>query len=107
MSKGSIINIENEGGKWVSKVYLELPFAPYAITLDSNKNFFVITSNNLLKVDSNKKITTLFKKDVWKIGFHSNSFSIVIKDNIVYEGMRAGVYKYNLLTGRQEWLLPY
>ncbi len=106
-SRGSVVAIEKKATKWVSKEYLKLPLAPYAIASDSKKNFFIITSNSLLKIDSNKKITTLIKKGVWNSGFYSNSISIVVRDNIVYAGMRAGVYKYSLLTRREEWLLPY
>jgi hypothetical protein len=106
-SNGSIINIENDGKKWVDKEYLKLPLAPYAIASDSYKNFFIITSNNLLKVDSNRKITTLIRKGIWNNGIYSNSISMIIKNNIVYAGMRVGVYKYNLSTGKEEWLLPY
>jgi len=105
MSEGSIIKITKENGKWTSKEYLKLPTAPDAIGLDRNKNFIVITSKSLLKVDSNAKINVLIEQGIWYARLYTNS--IVIKDDIVYAGMRAGVYKYNLQTGRQEWLLPY
>ena len=106
-SEGSIISIEKENGRWISKKYLKLPFAPRAIGYDTNNEFFILTSERLLKIDSNKKITILVKNPFWFNHIYLNSISMVIKNNIIYAGMKAGVYKYNLSTGRQEWLLPY
>jgi len=105
MSEGSIINFEKENGKWVVQEYLKLPKAPYCFNLDSKKNFIILTSNNLIEVDMNKNIKTIVDAGVWTNGLYPNS--LVIKDDIVYSGMRAGVYKFNLSNGKQEWLLPY
>jgi hypothetical protein len=105
ISEGSIIKIEKKDGKWAAKEYLKLPKAPYCFSVDSEKDFIVLTSNNLLKVDSSKSIKTIVNAGVWSNGLYPNS--LVIKDDIVYAGMRAGVYKYNLSNGKQEWLLPY
>ena len=30
--------------------------------------------------------------------------NLIIKDDIIYAGMRGKVYKYNLLTKKQDWL---
>ena len=107
MSTGSILIIEKENGKWVSKEYLKLPVAPNSIGLGVGDDFFIITNESLLKIDGNRKVIPLVNKGFWFNNIYSDSISIVVKENIVYAGMRAGVYKYNLLTGMQEWLLPY
>lgn len=105
MSEGSIIEIEKQSDKWIAKEYLQLPTAPEAIGLDANNNFIVITSKSLLKINNDKTVVVLIEKGVWYDGLYTNS--LIIKDEIVYAGMRAGVYKYNLSTGKEEWLLPY
>jgi len=104
LSFGSILKIERDAGKWISKEYLKLPFAPSMFASDAQGNFIIITSKNLLKVDKNKMITTLVKNGMWYLGPSPNS--IVFNNNAIYAGMRAGVYKYNLTTGREEWLMP-
>jgi hypothetical protein len=104
MSEGGVIKIEKINGKWKSKEYLKLPTAPDAIALD-NDDFIIVTSKSLLKVDNNIKISVLIDRAVWYNGLYPNS--IVVKKNIVYAGMRAGVFKYNLTTNKQNWLLNY
>ena len=105
MSEGSIILIGNEKGKRTSGEFLKLPTAPDAIALDNHHDFIVITSKSLLRIDGNNKISILIDRGIWYDGLYTNS--MVIKDNIIYAGMRAGVFKYNLSTGQQNWLLPY
>jgi hypothetical protein len=105
ISEGSIINIEKNNGKWGAKEYLKLPTAPDAIAIDRNNNFIIITSKSLLKVGTDSKIVTLKEKGIWYNQLYTNS--MVIKDDVIYAGMRAGVYKYNLLNNKEAWLLPY
>jgi hypothetical protein len=102
-SEGSIINIEKVGGKWTAKEYLKLPKAPEAIALDSKNNFIIVTSKSLIKVDSNFNVTTLVERGLWYEG--SDPTGLIIYNDIVYFGMRGGIYKFNLLTGAQEWLV--
>jgi len=102
MSEGSIVEIEKSGGKWITTEYLKLPFAPYAATTDSAKNFIIITSENLLLVDINKSIDILINKGFWGSLY---STSIIVKNDIVFVGMRQGVFRFNLSTHKQEWLM--
>lgn len=99
MSEGSILKIFKENNKWIAKEFLKLSSAPEAIALDSKQNFIIMTYSCLLKIDENLNMTLLVDK-----GMQIND--LIIKDNIVYAGMRYRVYKYNLLTKKQEWLLP-
>lgn len=103
MSSGSILKISFENKKWVASDYLELPFAPYAISLDSNNDFIIVTSNNLIKITRKKGIETLLKTDFWQGLYPTSS---VIEGDYIYIGMRKGVYKFNLRTKASEWLLP-
>lgn len=105
MSYGSIITINKVKGKWVTNDYLKLPSAPAAIVLDSDNNFIVITSRSLLKVDAKRNITTLVDKGFWEALLYPNS--AIVKNGILYSGMRGGVYQYNLTTGEQAWLMDH
>ena len=118
MSKGSIIEVKKKKRKWTTTEYLKLPTAPEVaqldgknnlvvvtssgIFLDSNKNFGVVPSR-LLSIDSNANVDTLVKAGMWDYLYPS---SIIIQDDIVYVGMRKGVYKFDLATKKEEWLLP-
>jgi hypothetical protein len=105
MSEGSIIKIEKKNNKWLAHEYVSLPTAPEAIGLDIDDNFLIMTSKSLLKIEDNKKIQTLIGRGFWYDDLTTNS--MVISNNIIYAGMTAGVFKYDLSNGKQEWLLPY
>lgn len=102
MSKGSIISIEKIRDKWIAKQYLQLPTAPYAISLDKENNFLIITSKSLFMVDSSATIHTLINRGLWWNRFYPTS--IVVKDSLVFVGMRYGVYEYNSESGEKIWL---
>jgi hypothetical protein len=57
----------------------------------------------LLSVDINKNTDTLIATGMWD---YLSPGSLVIKNDIVFIGMRKGVFKYNLVTKKEEWLLP-
>jgi len=103
MSSGSLLKMSFENNKWVASEYLALPFAPYAISLDSNNDFIIVTSDNLIKVNSKKQIKTLLKTDFWQGLYPTSS---VIEGECIYIGMRKGVYEFNLRTKVSKWLLP-
>lgn len=102
MSDGSIIEIEKVNGKWTTKEYLKLPFAPYAANIDSKNNFIIITSDNFLSVDINKRVDTLIAEGFWSSLYPT---SMVIKKDIAFVGMRQGVFHFNLATHKKEWLM--
>ena len=104
MSEGSIISIEKIKNTWTAKQVLKLPTAPYAAALDSKQNFIVITSKSLFKIDENFSTTILIDSGIWYRALYPNS--LIVKNDIIYAGMRACVYKYNLVSKKQEWLLP-
>jgi len=121
MTKGSIIKIEKQNRKWVAKEFLKLPTAPEAIQLDSKENFIVVTFGTnwsfggesgviinaypgLFSIDREANIDTLVKFGIW--GDYLYPSSMVIQNDVVYIGMRKGVYKFDLATKKDEWLLP-
>ncbi|TWI97178.1 hypothetical protein JN11_03638 [Mucilaginibacter frigoritolerans] len=106
MSEGSIIKIYKSNNVWMVKDYLKLSTAPEAVAIDDHNNFIIITSKSLLKVDNNAKTSTLINKGIWWYAA-LNTNSLIIKNNIVYAGMRAGVCEYDLNAEKEYWLLPY
>jgi len=127
MTGGSIIEIEKQKRKWVAKEFLKLPTTPEAIQLDSKGNFIVVTFGTnwrfnetdeslpsgaiiinalpgLFSIDREANIDTLVKDGFW--GDYLYPHSMVIQNDVVYIGMRKGVYKFDLTTKRDEWLLP-
>lgn len=101
LSRGSIIEIKKENGKWVTEHYLTLPHAPEGIDVHGAK-FIIITSNALIKVDKEKNIEYLIKDGFWGYLYPT---SLVVKGNEVCVGMRKGLFNYNLMTGHQNWLM--
>jgi hypothetical protein len=102
-SNGNIIEIKKNGNKWISVESIKLPSAPYGVDIDDNKNLIIITSTSLLKIDTNFKIDILTEEHFWYPGLYPTS--LVILDNIAYIGMRKGIFKYNLASKKQEWLM--
>ena len=135
MSYGSIIKIGKEKEKWTAEEFLKLPDAPYAIQLDSKDNMLVFTSSGLFSIDKMSNLDTLavkYRRPIipiielqlpgsvdtlkitqkpieihpkWLWGFLYPT-SMVIQNDVVYVGMRGGVYKFDLTTRKEEWLLP-
>ena len=121
LSIGSIIEIEKKMRKWVAKEFLKLPTAPEAIQLDSKGNFIVVTfgtswslgkrgktvinaTPGLFSIDREANVNTLVKNGIW--GDYLYPSSMVIQNDVVYIGMRKGIYKFDLATKKDEWLLP-
>ncbi|MDP4260989.1 MAG: hypothetical protein Q8941_00545 [Bacteroidota bacterium] len=103
LSGGNLLEIIKENNKWVAKKYLDLREAPLGIDVDSRDNIIVMTSTKILAIDNTKKIDTLVYRGFWYPYLYPTS--LVIKNNILYSGMRRGVYKYNLDSGNEEWLM--
>ena len=117
---GSIIEIEKQNRRWIAKEYLKFPTAPRVIQLDSKDNFIVVTFGTnwsfkiegieviakpgLFSIDREANIDTLVEDGIW--GDYLYPSSMIIQNDVVYIGMRKGVYKFDLTTKSDEWLLP-
>lgn len=133
MSYGDIIKIEKKQKQWIVEEYVKLPDAPCVIQLDSKDNMLVFTCSGLYSIDKEANLDTLaikFRRPItpiieielpndtlrirekpleyypkWLWGFLYPT-SMVIQNDMVYVGMRGGVYKFDLTTKKEEWLLP-
>lgn len=133
LSFGNIIKIEKKQNQWTIEEYKRLPDDPCAIQLDSKNNMLVFTSSGLYSIDKDAHLDTLAIKlrrpiipsigiempnDTLRLTYkpieiHPNWIwgafyptSMVIQNDVVYVGMRGGVYKFDLTTKKEEWLLP-
>ncbi len=103
---GSIIEIIKTNDGWTTENYFKFPIEqkPISFVLDNQNNFIVITHDGILKVDKNKFFTKIADYKIW--GIYLVPTSLVIKNEIIYVGMPMGVFKYNLNTKKNEWLMP-
>ncbi len=84
---------------------MALPEAPEGAGVDSKGDMIVGTSNGLYRIDQHANIDTLITDPFWGRGHYLYPNNLLIKDDIVYFGMRDGIYKYNLITKKSEWLV--
>lgn len=104
LNSGLITEIRYDNNVWKTIPYISIDSQPFCIAKDANNNFLVGTINDLLKIDpTGKNIASLFKK---KAGYPIFPTSIIVRDNVAYMGVRGGILKYNLKTGKTEWLIP-
>ncbi|MEO6905736.1 MAG: hypothetical protein ABI148_05200 [Ginsengibacter sp.] len=101
-SNGGIIELRKENGEWKLFDYVPLHDAPYAIDMDKQKNFIVVTSSHLFSVDQKKNVDTLVAKGFWDMLYPT---SLVVNKKQIFIGMRQGVYKFDLATRKEEWLM--
>jgi hypothetical protein len=101
-SNGGIVEVQKENGEWKLFDYVPLHDAPYAIDMDNRKNFVVITSSHLYSVDQKKNVDTLVAIGFWEMLYPT---SLVVNRKQVLIGMRQGVFKFDLATRNEEWLM--
>jgi len=89
-------------GKWISEPYLKLNTISHSITV-SDDDLYVVAHKSILKIDKQKNIHVLLDKPIWGSTTIFNT-SVIICKNVLYCGMWEGVYKYDLKSGKQEWL---
>lgn len=103
MSKGQIFKIKNTGSSFKVEKFVDLAYAPESAVVIPNDEILIVTSNDLIKVTKEGHIETLIENGFWKDYLYPNS--ILLNDNTIYIGMRAGIFKCYLHNfDKQEWL---
>jgi hypothetical protein len=102
ISEGSIIEIKQISDKWKADKFFILSSAPKGIALDGQKNFIVVCTSGLFKIDKRKQINTLLGNSPFG---QLPPTSLVIKGNDAYIGMYQHVFKYNFITGDKKILI--
>jgi hypothetical protein len=97
---GSISKIVFQNDKWVVEKTNNLSGKPYK-TIVFNDVLISITTEDIISIDSDMKLQTLYEKSFWRI-LYPNSI-VTDKDNF-YFGMRGGILKLNKTSGKPYWL---
>lgn len=84
---------------------MNLPFAPYAISLRPNGTLLITLSDSLISVGPDRKIHTLIAKAPWG-GFYPSSSLLMPDEQKLYIGMRQFVGAFNLTTNKLRFLIP-
>lgn len=102
-SNGQILKISTIDDQWTVNKMLDLPSAPYASTVIDEHELLIVTSRELIKVDTHFEIQTLVNDGFWQGYLYPNS--IVVNDEIGYVGMLGGILKIRLDEPENlEWL---
>lgn len=104
ISRGSMVELRKEGGKWVCEEFLRLPQSGEAIARIAPGDYVVVTSSMLLRVNLKEEKSVLVPKTHW-IGASSVT---VTDDGFVCVGTRRFVARYKLGSDPQtvEYLIP-
>lgn len=103
LSRGQIFTVSHNSDIWTTEKKLDLPTAPYAATLTDKNEFLIVTSKELLIVDSEFEIETIVNEGFWWRFLYSNS--VLVKEQTIYIGMRGGVLRTQMNnSAKQEWL---
>lgn len=104
--RGKIIRLRQVKGRWTSERFVDLRDAPYAVAQDADGSLVVATTERLLRVHLNKKVSVLLKGDLWS-GTYLDSMVRAPSGNF-YMGMRYAVAKISRVknTYKVQWLIP-
>lgn len=97
---GSLLKLKLNNGKWVSKNVVTIPAIIYCAQ-GYDGQIIAVTTENIIKIDKNQQMSTVVEKSFWQILYPN---SLVIKDDFLFVGMNGGVFKFDLKTGKKEWL---
>jgi len=89
-------------GKWKIDKGVDIKYNPQ-VFLPLNNQILIVTSETILLFKRLQKIKYIKKKGFWDILYPQ---SAVLFNDELYVGMRGGVYKINLNSGKEEWLRP-
>ncbi|MGG9964661.1 hypothetical protein [Ferruginibacter sp. SUN106] len=104
ISAGRMISINKDNGKWKVKEFLKFDAEPEAIDIDSKKDFIIVTAKGLYSATVTAAIHPVVADAFWHRYLYPTS--LIVQNDIVYIGMRKGIFKYDLKTKKQEWLMP-
>jgi hypothetical protein len=107
MSQGSIIRIARSRPQpqWQAKTVVELPFAPYAISVRTDGTMLVALSDSLVSIGKERRVRTLLASAPWG-GLYPNSSVLSHDQQKLYIGMRQYVGEFDLPAKRLRFLIP-
>ena len=100
---GGINQMLLTNGKWTIGTGADLTYNP-EVFLPIKNGVIIVTSKTVLLFDGLQKIKKIKKDGFWEVLYPQ---SAVLQNNDLYIGMRGGIYKINLKSRKEEWLMPY
>lgn len=88
--------------KWKIGVGIDLNYNPQ-VFLPFKKQVLMVTSKTILLFSGLHKIKYIKKDGFWDILYPQTA--VLINDEL-YVGMRGGIYKINLTSRKEQWLMP-
>ena len=107
LSEGSIVRISRPSANtnWTSTTVVELPAAPYTVSLLRDKTMLITLSSSLVSVGPDHKVRTLLADAPWR-GLYPNSSVLSPDEKELYIGMRQFVGEFDLTTHKLRLLIP-
>ena len=104
INDGKIYKLETDGSQWKMTEVCTLKGAPDVILLDDNKAYVVTntTISTIHKTQDGLSVEVLVDAEFMSVLYPS---SIVKKDDILYVGMRGGIFTFNLTSKETSWLV--
>ena len=99
---GKINEMGFADGKWKVEQRIELPSKSHII-LPYKERMLIVTTKAILLFDGTNNFDFIKKDGFWDGLFPQSA--VMLNDDL-FVGMRGGVYKINLNTKSEEWLLP-
>lgn len=97
-----IWEMNDSAGYWKIGREIKLPSSPF-LALNYNERMIIITNNDIFFFDGSDDLDFIKKNGFWDTLYPQSA--IVLNDDL-YVGMRAGVYKINLRSRKERWLMP-
>jgi hypothetical protein len=106
-SRGSVIRIARPQGssRWQATSVIELPSAPYAVSLRRDGTMLITLSDALVALGPDRKIDMLLSDAEWG-GFYPSSSVLTQNEQKLYIGMRQFVAEFDLTTKALRFLIP-
>ncbi|HET6766811.1 MAG TPA: hypothetical protein VFH08_05415 [Chitinophagaceae bacterium] len=99
---GKINEMRFADGKWKVEESLELP-SKSNIIMPYKDRMLIVTTKTILFFDGTNNFDFIKKDGFWSTLYPQ---SAVMLNDELFVGMRGGVYKINLQTKKEEWLMP-
>lgn len=100
--RGGINEMKFTDGKWKVDQGIELP-SKSDIIMPYKDRLLIITTKTILFFDGTSNFDFVKKGGFWDVLYPQSA--VVVNDDL-FVGMRGGVYKINLNTKNEEWLMP-
>jgi hypothetical protein len=107
ISKGSVIRIARAqpNARWQAITVIELPFAPFAVSVRHDGTMLMTLANALVQMDRDREIVTLLADPPW-VGIYPNSSALSSDEQKLYIGMRQFVGEFDISTKKLRLLIP-